>query len=519
MPSASPAPARTIPRQVSSWRARVRDGAIERRGGGQAQPSLGAGNVAELEQAQRHPAGGEELDAPLALELRGLVGVLAAGQGQVRHDLRTRVDVDPEQHLEVEPGPLALGDELGQPARHPADLLEVARRGREMHDRPVLGVGHGDDRRHDAGAVAEPLEDAEGSIEDLGRLDEERADRRRQDHLLDAGARRQHREQLVRPAGPNLAGEPPAPLREVDRPDLAQRGGQAVVVMELLREHDRPAIRLVGSVEVDLAGGAAERLAERAPQERLAELEGGPELHCGVAPLGRPGPDAARQLRGGVLVVAHPQRRGAPELDVELDGRIAHRLGERGKLGQAVEPLAGPAEGGVRVVAGREEDPPVGRRRDDRERLLDEPQRLLGGVGGEGRRRGVDREARGPGGVAGRERVLGEHRQAGGGRVATFGEQVDDRGVDLAPPGRRELVRGELADLLVGERVVGRLTLGLREQEAGPDGRREVVGERVGSVAGDRRPGIGRLACGAVAAGRDRRPRPSAPGSPGGRAG
>ncbi len=50
--------------------------------------------------------------------------------------------------------------------------------------------------------------------------------------------------------------------------------------------------------------------------------------------------------------------------------------------------------------------------------------------------------------------MLGEHRQAGRGRVSTVEQQVDDRGVDLAAAGRRELVRGELADLLVRERVV-----------------------------------------------------------------
>ena len=218
--------------------------------------------------------------------------------------------------------------------------------------------------------------------------------------------------------------------------------------------------------------------------------------------------------------MAHPQRRRAPELHVELDRRIAHRLGERGQLGQAVEPLAGPAEDGERVVAGREEDPPVGRRRDDRQRLLDEPERLLGGVRGEGGRRRIDREARGPGRVAGRERVLGEHRQAGRGRVAALEQQVDDRGVDLPAAGRRELVRGELADLLVRERVVRGLALGLREQEARPDGGREIVGERVGAVApvASSAP----AAAGAAVAPRrrrDRRPRRSAPGSPEGRAG
>ena len=135
--------------------------------------------------------------------------------------------------------------------------------------------------------------------------------------------------------------------------------------------------------------------------------------------------------------MAHPQRRRTPKLHVELEGRIAHRLGEGGQLGQAVEPLGGPAQDGERIVAGREEDPPVGRRRHDRKRLLDEPERLLGGVRGEGGRRRIDGEARGPHGVACRERVLGKHRQAGRGGVATVKQQVDDRGVDLATPGRR----------------------------------------------------------------------------------
>ena len=110
-------------------------------------------------------------------------------------------------------------------------------------------------------------------------------------------------------------------------------------------------------------------------------------------------------------------------------------------------------------------------------------------------------------GVAGGERVLGEHGQAGRGWVATVEQQVDDRGVDLPSTRRRNLVRGELTDLLVRERVVGGLALRLREQETGPDGGREIVRERVGSVArgsrlalhgGRRGPGVvvgGRVRC------------------------
>ena len=272
------------------------------------------------------------------------------------------VDVDPEQHLEVQAGPFALGDELGQPARHAPDLLEVPRRGRQVHDRPVLRVGHGDDRRHDAGPVAEPLVDAERPLEDLRRSRRAAGRSATPGGRLDVGPRRDRRQELAGAAGQDLVREPRASPREVDHPDLAKGGSQAAIVGSLLGELDGAAVGLFGAVEVDLDRGAAERLAERAPQERLAELEGRSQLHRGVAPLGGRGADASGELRGGILVVAHPQRRRAPQLDIELDGRIAHRLGEGGQLGQSVEPLAGLAQDRERVVAGREQDPPVGGR-------------------------------------------------------------------------------------------------------------------------------------------------------------
>ena len=307
---------------------------------------------------------------------------------------------------------------------------------------------------------------------------------RREDQRVDVGARRQQRDQLVRAAGQDLAGEPCAPACEVDHPDLAQGGGQAAIVAELLREldarGDRPPRHRRGRSR-----------SRRRRTTRRAGSAGAP----GRA-RGSPGAPSAASPRSAARARTRRASSAAASsswLIRSADARrswtssstcrIAHRLGERGQLRQAIEPLAGPAEDGERVVARREEDPPVGRRRHHRERLLDEPERLLGGVGGEGGRRGIDREARGPRRVAGRERVLGEHRQAGGGRIATLQQQVDDRGVDLPPTRRRQLVRGELADLLVRERVVRGLALRLRQQEARPDGRREIVGQRVGAVA------------------------------------
>ena len=83
-------------------------------------------------------------------------------------------------------------------------------------------------------------------------------------------------------------------------------------------------------------------------------------------------------------------------------------------------------------------------------------------------------------GVAGCERVLGEHRQAGRGRVAAVEQEVDHRGVDLPAPGGRQLARRELANLLVGERVVGRARPGPAGAGGRPDGRAEIVGQRIG---------------------------------------
>ena len=171
---------------------------------------------------------------------------------------------------------------------------------------------------------------------------------------------REQRHHLVRMPGQDLAGEPRTPAGEVDHPDLAEGGSQAGVVSEPLGELDRPSIGLLRPVQVNFEGRRPERLAERALEQGLAQLERRPELRGGVPALGRARLDAAGQLGGGIVVVARGERGRASELDVELDCRITHRLGERGELREAVEPLARPAEDGVRVVAGREQEPPVG---------------------------------------------------------------------------------------------------------------------------------------------------------------
>ena len=139
--------------------------------------------------------------------------------------------MDPEQHLQVEALAFALGDDLGQPSCHSADLLEVARRAGQVHHRAVARVRQRNDRRHDPRPVAEPFEDRERPFQDVRRLGEERADRRTREQHRDVGARSDGRQELVDPTGHHLSGVPRAPAPVVDHGDLAEGTRQPSIVM------------------------------------------------------------------------------------------------------------------------------------------------------------------------------------------------------------------------------------------------------------------------------------------------
>ncbi len=311
MPSASPAPARTIPRQVSSCRARGSRRGHRQCGGGQADPPLGTDDVAELEQAHRHAAGGEELDGPVALKSGRAMGILAPGERHVGHHLGPRIDVDPEEHLEVESRPLALRDELGQAARHPADLLEMPRRGRQVHHRPVLRVGHRDDRRHDAGAVAEPLEDAERALEDRRRFDEEGTDGESPGSgPSNVAARRRPRRA---PRSPDRTGPRRRTTRAHERSRSSRsRGGRQPgcgrrrAARRARWPGDRPPRPPSRSTSTAAPPNDSPSGLRRSawPSSSVARSS------VAASPaFGRASPDATGQLGGGVLVVA---RRAAP---------------------------------------------------------------------------------------------------------------------------------------------------------------------------------------------------------------
>ena len=65
------------------------------------------------------------------------------------------------------------------------------------------------------------------------------------------------RQDLAGSPGEDFAGEPRPSPREVDHPDLAKRGGEGPIVVDLLGELDGSAKGLFGAVEVRLGCGAA----------------------------------------------------------------------------------------------------------------------------------------------------------------------------------------------------------------------------------------------------------------------
>ena len=75
---------------------------------------------------------------------------------------------------------------------------------------------------------------------------------------LRVGAGRHGRRHRVRTTSHHLADEPGAPASEGDHADLTEGGGEAALVVELFRELDGAAIRLLGAVKVDLGRRAAE---------------------------------------------------------------------------------------------------------------------------------------------------------------------------------------------------------------------------------------------------------------------
>ena len=130
------------------------------------------------------------------------------------------------------------------------------------------------------------------------------------------------------------------------------------VVAELPRELDRragtPPPRRRGPPRAPTGVNASP--AGRA-QEVLAELHARGELGLRSLALGRELADLARELGGPVVLLGRAERRGAAEPHVELEVRIAERLGQRARARRA--PRGGRSDGAACRARGRA--PPAGR--------------------------------------------------------------------------------------------------------------------------------------------------------------
>ncbi len=266
-----------------------------------------------------------------------------------------------------------------------------------------------------------------------------------------------------------------------DDAELPSRGRHASVVSQLLAQGDGALERLLRPIQIHLARRGRERFAERGAKQVLGQLETGGELAGAVPSLRGERANPPGEVRGDIdVVLREAQRRGAAELNVELHVRIAQRLGEGGQLGEPVEAIGGSPEHGQRIVAGRQQREPVLRGRRGGERLVHDPEHLLGGVRLQRPSRGVDRESSGTLRVPRGQGMEGEQRQARRRRVPIALEHVDDRRVDRPPPREREPRSRELPNLLVAEREVGRSVPRVGQQKPGLRRRSERLRQRRG---------------------------------------
>ena len=420
------------------------------------EPLIGLRHFTQIHQGKRDAARGQELDGSVTLHLRHAVRFDASRHHQVRDHLGSRVQMDAVQQLELLASALALGHQVAHPVGDPANLLEMAGRRADVDHRGVVDVGHGDDRRHHPGPVADPFVDAQRPLEDLPDLPGTGAGLRRVEHRVHGFACGHPSNDLEDAPRVHLLPEPQAQAAEQDDPDLAQRGGQSPVVAQLLRERRGGAIGLLGPVEVRLLGRCAKRLPQRRAKERLSELQVRTQLGRLVAARGRAIAHSPSHLCRSLLVVRQAEGGRTAQLDVELEAGIPHRFGESGELSKALETVRRVARHGICVVAEAEEIAPILRRGDRRKRLLDQAQRLLCGVGLQRRSGGVNRQACRALRVTCRQRVARDHRQSSRRRIPAFQQQVDDRPMNPAAARLRQLRHGEISHLLVGEGVIGR---------------------------------------------------------------
>ena len=320
--------------------------------------------------------------------------------------------------------------------------------------------------------------------------------------------------QLVRAPARTSPTNQARPSREVDHPDLAQRGGEAAIVAELLGELDRAAEGLLGAVEVDL-----DRRRRRTTRRAALRRSAWPSSRVARSSIARVARLAARARRVARAPPPRPRRGSSGAPTRAGAGRRARAPGRasprRGRPSSARPSSRSPSRRRTANASSR-----VARRTrrsagdgHDRQRLLDEPERLLGRVRARGppprhRSRSAPRASVSPAASACWASI---GRPAGGGSPPSSSRSTTAR-MDLASPGVRELRRGEVADLLVGERVVGGVAL----RDAGAAGPPSTGRARARSCDAHRRSAPRRpiRAPGSPARSRRLKLRPRTPASP-----
>ncbi len=359
----------------------------------------------------------------------------------------------------------------------------------EMDLRGAPVVGKGDDRGHRPPPIAQGFVDLQGTVQVLARLHEHREDRQLADDRFQRLAVRHAFEnrKVLTPLDP--IDEPGPHPGQPDGAQLTQGGREVGLVSELLGDGRRTLVGLGRSIEVGLGRCRRVPLADRHVEQVLAQLETCGKLVDTIAGLRGSPAHVGGQLPGAVMVVVETERGGASQHHLELEGGVAGGLRERGKLGQAVQPVRLTAEHVQRVVTSPQERHPLGPGCHHGQRLLDEPERLLRGIGAQRRRDGADREASTPLRVARCQGVARQDRQLLRGRIAVGSEDVDDGAVHCPPARGRQQTQAELPHLFVREPVVrARCVVDLPE-ESGRDGRRERVRQRRRAAAGVPQPG------------------------------
>ena len=292
---------------------------------GAPEPRFGLVDLPQLEVSRGEACSCRELERPVSQHTSQPVGVLAAREREIGHDLGAREDLHAVEHLRLDRRALALARQRCHLRCQPPDLLDPVRRSEHVEIESEVDVRTRDHRRHDAATVADLLEQLDRPLVAPDAVGEVVRDGSAREDLLRRGTGRDARHELDDLSRLDAVHVPLPHARDRRDSELSNRRRVRSDVAQLLRQLARPPIRLRRPVEVDVAR-RAERLAERASQQVLPQLEARSELGSPVTALVRRVAHPARELRRLLLVLRDAKRGSPSQLDVEPQMRVAKCL-------------------------------------------------------------------------------------------------------------------------------------------------------------------------------------------------